>query len=135
MNALRAIAYGGGSFSIDMNASYDVKNEAFKGKVVLSVHALKQPDEILPGIIKQFEGNQQVSDVEINGIKYFVVENKDRNTIDLIESKKAANAIAVFKIRLNDISIEQATPLLKTLKMNSEKIEIDEDAIKAKVKK
>jgi hypothetical protein len=114
---------------------YDVKNEAFKGKVVLGINAIRKPDVILPDIIKQFEGNQQIGDVEINGIIFFFFLNQRRKTIDLLESKKAPNAIAVFSIRLNDISIEQATPLLKTLKMNSDMIEIDEEAIKAKFRK
>jgi len=114
---------------------YDVKNEELKGRVRLGVNAIRQPQEILPDIIRQFNGNQQIDNVEINGINYFVVENKDRNTIDLLESKKGANAIAVFNIRLDDISIEQATPVLKTLKMNSETIVIDEDAINAKISK
>jgi hypothetical protein len=114
---------------------YDVKNEAYNGKVVLGVNAVRPPEQILPDLINQFSGNKQIDNVTINGINYFVVENKDRNTIDLLESKKGANAIAIFSIRLNDISIEQATPLLKTLKMNGQKIEIDEDAIKAKIKK
>ena len=121
--------------SIGASSHCDVKNETFSGRVVLGMNAIRKPDQILPDIINQFEGNQQIGDVEINGINFFVVENQRRKTIDLLESKKAPNAIAVFRIKLYDISIEQATPLLATLKMNSTKIEVDEDALKAKVKK
>ena len=112
----------------------DVKNETLTGEVKLGVHAIKKPEEILPSILNQFEGNKQVDNVTIGGIEYFMVVNEERNTIDLLETKKGANAIAVFMHRLNNVSLEQATPLIETLKMNSEALEMDEDEIKAKLR-
>jgi len=114
---------------------YDFKNVEIgtRPRARVGVNAVRDPDAILPDLENQFEGNTRVDDVTIGGIVFYMVVNEERNTIDLLESTKAADAIAVFRIRLDDMSLEDAIPLLETLKMNDEMLDLDEDEMEEMV--
>ena len=115
------------------DSSYELENEKYPdANVNVAINAVRPPDEILPSIIAKFDGNKQIDNVTIKGLEYFVVVNEEKGTTYLVESKKGANAIAVFTITIFSTDLKTVTPLIETLKMNTEVLELDDEEMEKK---